>query len=71
MSQNWEDVYTAAVLETDSLKVTDKLDSAIIILQTELTRVGSMPEHELEKRRIQEALWTLETIRRVEFEASA
>jgi len=71
MSQNWEDVYTAAVLETDSLKVIDKLDSAIVVLRTQLSRVASSSERVTDKRRIQEALWTLETIRRVEFEASA
>ena len=70
MSQNWEDVYTAAVLETDSLKVIDKLDSAIVVLRTQLSRVASSSERVTDKRRIQEALWTLETIRRVEFEAS-
>jgi hypothetical protein len=71
MAQDWEEVYQAAVLETDHHKLIDKLDLATAVLQESLLETSSSPEHAGERRRITDALRILDTIRRIELQTPA
>jgi hypothetical protein len=71
IAQSWEEVYRAAVLEPDSLKLADKLESASVILMQRLLEIGSSPAHAGERERLADALLTLDMIRRIEIKAPA
>jgi hypothetical protein len=67
----WEETYRAAVLETDQNKLIDKIDFAIAALGASLAELDSAPERSAERRRILDALCTLDMIRRVELKVPA
>ena len=69
MYQDWEEAYRAAVLETDHNKLIDKIDSATTVLRKSLREASSPPEQTSERQRIEDALRTLDTIRRIELHA--
>ena len=71
MYQDWEEAYRAAVLETDHNKLMDKIDSATTVLRKSLLEASSPPEHLGERQRIEDALRTLDTIRRTELQIPA
>jgi len=68
MHQEWEEAYRAAVLETDHNKLMDKIDSATTVLRKSLLEASSPPEHIGERQRIEDALRTLDMIRRIELQ---
>src|SRR5437667_12840452 len=63
--------YRAAVLETDHNKLMDKIDSATTVLRKALLEASSPPEHIGERQRIEDALRTLDMIRRIELQIPA
>jgi hypothetical protein len=65
MVQDWEETYRAAVLETEHHKLAEKVDLAITVLRRRLA--SSSPEQSRERQRMEDALRTLDLIRRVEF----
>jgi antitoxin component HigA of HigAB toxin-antitoxin module len=69
--QDWEEAYRAAVLETDYHKLADKIDLAVTVLTECLLEVSSSPEHIGERQRIEDALRTLDMIRRIELQIPA
>jgi hypothetical protein len=71
MYQDWEEAYRSAVLETDHNKLIDKIDSATTVLRKSLLEAGSPPEQISERQRIEDALRTLDTIRRIELQIPA
>jgi len=71
MYQDWEEAYRAAVLETDHNKLMDKIDSATTVLRKSLLEASSPPEHIGERQRIEDALRTLDMIRRTELQIPA
>jgi hypothetical protein len=71
MPQDWEAVYRAAVLEMDRYKMAERIELAVSVLTGRLLEAGSSPEHNVERRRIVEALRTLDVIRRTELQISA
>jgi len=71
MYEDWEEAYRAAVLETDHNKLIDKIDSATTVLRKSLLEASSPPEHIGERQRIEDALRTLDMIRRIELQIPA
>jgi hypothetical protein len=71
MNQPWEEVYRAAVLEPDNLKLAGKLDAASVVLMQRLLELGSSSGHAGERRRLIDALLTLDMIRRIEVKVPA
>ena len=71
MSQDWEAVYRAAVLEMDLEKMPQKIDLAVAVLTGRLRESSSSPRDKMEKGRIEDALRTLEIIRRTELQTCA
>ena len=71
MSENWQEAYLAAVLETDQCKLMGKIDSAMAVLRACLRELASSPKENGETERIQDALLTLEVIRRTELQIPA
>jgi isopropylmalate/homocitrate/citramalate synthase len=71
MYQDWEEAYRAAVLETDHNRLIDKIDSATTVLRKSLLETSSSPEHVGERQRIEDALRTLDMIRRIDLKIPA
>jgi hypothetical protein len=71
MHKDWEAVYASAMLETDLKNLAVKIDSAKKVLQCCLLELNSGPEHSGQRQRIEDALRTLDTVRRIELCASA
>lgn len=71
MRQDWEEAYRAAVLETDHHKLAEKIDLAITVLRQCLKESSSPPERSSERQRIEDALRTLDMIRRIELQIPA
>ena len=71
MYRDWEEAYRAAVLETDHNRLIDKIDSATTVLRKSLLEASSPPEHLGERQRIEDALRTLDMIRRTELQIPA
>jgi hypothetical protein len=67
----WEEVYRAAVLETDHRKLADKLDAANVVLWERLLEIGSASDYSKERHRLTDALLTLDMIRRIELKVPA
>jgi hypothetical protein len=65
MLPDWEETYRAAVLETEQHKLAEKVDLATTVLRWRLS--SSPPEQGWERQRMEDALRTLDLIRRVEF----
>jgi hypothetical protein len=66
--QDWEAAYRDALLESDEQKLAEKVDSAIVVLWDCLAELDLSPENLRERRRISDALLTLNMIRRVELQ---
>jgi len=62
----WQPAYQAAVLETDSRKLPGRLAAANALLQQRLQELESCSAPPQERRRLTDALLTLELIRRIE-----
>jgi hypothetical protein len=71
MPQDWEAVYRAAVLEMDRQKMSERIDLAVSVLTGRLREASTLPEHNIERHRIEDALHTLDVIRRTELQISA
>jgi hypothetical protein len=71
MTQDWQGVYRAAVLETDHHKLIGKIDRAMNVLRARLLELASSPRASGEMERMVDALRTLEMIRRVELKITA
>ena len=71
MPQDWQAVYRAAVLEMDRKKMPERIELAVSVLTGRLREANSSPEHRLERGRIEDALHTLDVIRRTEPQTSA
>jgi hypothetical protein len=69
MPQDWETVYASAMLETDHKKLADKIDTAKQVLLSCLSELSS--EDARQRERIEDALRTLDAVRRIELQASA
>jgi hypothetical protein len=62
-SQAWEELYAAAVLETDSNKVADRIDKAQDALRDRWHTLQQMPvKPDRERQRIEDAIRTLNMI---------
>jgi hypothetical protein len=68
MGSNWQEIYQAAVLETDRDKLAQKIDSALVLLQNQIHELSSSGHDSMERQRMTDALLTLETIRRIEIQ---
>jgi hypothetical protein len=70
--QAWEELYAAAVLETDASKIKDRIDKAQDALRERWHALQQMPRvHDRERQRIEDAIRTLNMIRIAEFRTSA
>jgi hypothetical protein len=67
----WEDIYRAAVLETDHGKLAEKIEAANVVISQRLVEIGAETGHAKERQRLTDALLTIDTIRRIEFKAAA
>jgi len=66
----WEELYTAAVLETDPGKVADRIDKAQDALRERLHTLRQLPlARDRERRRLEDAIRTLNMIRATELKA--
>jgi len=71
-SKLWEELYAAAVLETDSAKIADRILQAEDALRQRWQALHQAPNaHERERRRLEDAMRTLNLIREAELRASA
>ncbi|HZQ20143.1 MAG TPA: hypothetical protein VFA90_15600 [Terriglobales bacterium] len=71
MTSDWGAAYSDAMLETDYKQLAAKIDFATQVLQACLSELSSGPGDACERRRIEDALRTLDTVRRIELRASA
>ncbi len=70
--QAWEELYAAAVLETDPAKVVDRINLAQNALRQRWETLHHMPlKRDHERRRLEDAMRTLNLIRQTEIEAPA
>lgn len=68
--QAWEELYAAAVLETDPNKVADRIDVAENALRERWHTLHYMPlKRDHERRRVEDAIQTLRLIRETELRA--
>lgn len=66
MSEHWEEVYEAALLEMDRRKMAERIDTATVVLGTALREVSDVPERNQEREWIEDALRTLQMLRQTE-----
>jgi hypothetical protein len=71
MVNDWEVAYWAAVLEVDNVKLAEKLDLATTVLRRCLGEPSFPPELTRERERMEDALATLDVIRRSELKSAA
>jgi predicted lipoprotein len=71
MPKKWEAAYQAAMLETDQKTMADKIDFAAKVLNATLLELAPAPQHTTQRRRIEDALRALETVRRIELQVPA
>jgi hypothetical protein len=68
----WEELYAAAVLETDAAKIADRIDEAQHALRERWQTLHQTPHaHDRERRRLEDAMRTLNLIRETELRTSA
>jgi hypothetical protein len=68
----WEDLYVAAVLETDPSKIADKISTAQDALRERWRELREVPlARDREKQRVEDAIRTLNMIRVTELERPA
>ena len=71
-SQACEELYTAAVMETDPSKVASRIDKAQDALRHRWHTLQQMPlKRDHERRRVEDAIRTLNMIRATELQAPA
>jgi hypothetical protein len=69
---SWEELYAAAVLESDPSKVVDRIETAQDALRERWQTLHQMPTaRNRERRRVEDAIRTLNMIRATELEAPA
>lgn len=66
MTEHWEEVYEAALLEMDQRKMAERIDTATVVLGSALRELSDVPERSHEKAWIEDALRTLQMIRQTE-----
>ena len=71
MFERWECIYQDAMLETNNQKLAEKINIATGVLESRLSGLGSSPDDLRQKQRIEDALRTLDAVRRIELKASA
>jgi hypothetical protein len=71
MLESWEIAYRSAMLETDRQKVAGKIDSAVVVLRARLLELNSSLDDKIQRERIEDAMRTLEVVRRMEAKLSA
>lgn len=71
MPRDWESAYREAILEADPDKLIAKIDRARTVISTSLLELDASQEHGSQRRRVMDALSTLDLIRRVELKLSA
>ena len=71
MLESWEIAYRSAMLETDRQKVAGKIDSAVAVLRARLLELNSSLDDKIQRERIEDAMRTLEVVRRMEAKLSA
>ena len=71
MFGEWESAYQDAMLETNDERLADKITFATSVLESSLSELGSSIEDLRQKQRIEDALRTLQTVRRMELKISA
>jgi hypothetical protein len=59
------------MLETDNTKLAGKIDFAIMVLQACVSNLSSTPENTQQRSRMEDALRTLDAVRRIELGACA
>ena len=70
--RSWEELYVAAVLETDPAKIADRLDAAQDALRERWHALRQLPlAREPEKQRVEDAIRTLNMIRLNELDSPA
>jgi hypothetical protein len=68
----WEELYAAAVLETEPAKIADRIDQAQNALRERWQTLHQTPRaHDRERRRLEDAMRTLNLIREAELRPSA
>ena len=68
----WEEAYAAAVLETDPTKLADRINQAQGALRERWHALHQTPHaHDRERRRLEDAMRTLDLIREAELRAPA
>jgi len=66
MFREWEEAYEAAVLELDQVQLPERIRVATTVLQESLQRLGESPQDSHERQWIEDAMRTLEMLRRTE-----
>jgi hypothetical protein len=70
--QAWEELYAAAVLETDPTKIVDLMDKAQDALRARWHTLSQSPQkHDRERLRVEDAIRTLNMMRAIELRAPA
>jgi hypothetical protein len=68
----WEELYVAAVLETDATKIADRINLAQDALRDRWHSLSQIPHaRDRERQRVEDAIRTLNLIRQTELKASA
>jgi hypothetical protein len=60
----WEELYFAAVLETDNSKLKQRISAAVIALLSRLNELSSEREDEVELRAVEDALGKMSKLKR-------
>jgi len=71
-SKLWEELYAAAVLETDPAKIADRIREAQDAIRERWQALNDTPRaNDRERRRVEDAMQTLNMIQQIELRASA
>jgi hypothetical protein len=71
-SKLWEELYAAAVLETDPAKIADRIREAQDAIRQRWQALSDTPRaNDHERRRVEDAMQTLNMIQQIELRASA
>lgn len=71
-SMPWEDLYAAAVLETDPEKISERINLAQDALRSRWRDLQELPvARTCERQRVEDAIRTLNLIRQTELQSSA
>ena len=71
-SKLWEELYAAAVLETDPAKIADRIREAQDAIRQQWQALSDTPRaNDRERRRVEDAMQTLNIIQQIELRSSA